>query len=69
MPFAITFVLFHQLRAVPAANKQLERTVIRRHVRAASASFHCAHAAAGRVVVRPLNCSVGRQEVVLAVSK
>jgi hypothetical protein len=26
-------------------NKQLERTVIRRHVRAASVSFHCAHAA------------------------
>ena len=26
-------------------NKQLERTVIRRHVRAASASFHYAHAA------------------------
>jgi len=26
-------------------NKQLERTVIRRHVRAACASFHCAHAA------------------------
>jgi hypothetical protein len=26
-------------------NKQLERTVIRRHVRAASAPFHYAHAA------------------------
>jgi hypothetical protein len=26
-------------------NKQLERTVIRRHVRAACASFHYAHAA------------------------
>ena len=26
-------------------DKQLERTVIRRHVRAACASFHCAHAA------------------------
>ena len=26
-------------------NKQLERTVVRRHVRAACASFHCAHAA------------------------
>jgi len=26
-------------------NKQLERTVIRRRVRAACASFHCAHAA------------------------
>jgi hypothetical protein len=30
---------------VPAPNKQLERTVIRRHGRAACASFHCAHAA------------------------
>ena len=28
-----------------AYNKQLERTVLRRHVRAACASFHCAHAA------------------------
>ena len=28
-----------------AYNKQLERTVMRRHVRAACASFHCAHAA------------------------
>jgi hypothetical protein len=26
-------------------NKQLERTVIRRHVRVACASFHCAYAA------------------------
>jgi hypothetical protein len=31
------------LRAPP--NKQLERTVIRRRVRAACAAFHCAHAA------------------------
>ena len=31
--------------ASQAANKQLERTVIGRHVRAACASFHCAHAA------------------------
>jgi hypothetical protein len=30
---------------VLAANKQLERTVIRRRVRAACASFHYAHAA------------------------
>jgi hypothetical protein len=30
---------------VPAANKQLERTVIRRRGRAASAPFHYAHAA------------------------
>src|SRR5512134_3068374 len=30
---------------VPTHNKQLERTVIRRRVRAACASFHCAHAA------------------------
>jgi hypothetical protein len=29
----------------PTANKQLEQTVIRRRVRAACASFHCAHAA------------------------
>ena len=28
-----------------AHNKQLERTVMRRHVRAACASLHCAHAA------------------------
>jgi hypothetical protein len=28
-----------------SSNKQLERTVIRRHVRAASAPFHYAHAA------------------------
>jgi hypothetical protein len=28
-----------------SANKQLERTVIRRHGRAACAAFHCAHAA------------------------
>jgi hypothetical protein len=28
-----------------APNKQLERAVIRRHVRAACAAFHCAHAA------------------------
>ena len=27
------------------AHKQLQRTVIRRRVRAACASFHCAHAA------------------------
>jgi hypothetical protein len=33
------------LAGVPAYNKQLERTVIRRHVRAACASFHYAHAA------------------------
>ena len=45
MLFAITFVLFHRLRAVPAANKQLERTVIRRCVRAASAPLHYALAA------------------------
>ena len=30
---------------MPAPNKQLERTVMRRHVRAACAAFHCAHAA------------------------
>jgi len=29
----------------PAHDKQLQRTVIRRHMRAASASFHYAHAA------------------------
>ena len=33
------------LDVVPAYNKQLERTVIRRHVRAASAPFHYALAA------------------------
>jgi hypothetical protein len=31
--------------AALSPNKQLERTVIRRHVRAASAPFHCALAA------------------------
>jgi hypothetical protein len=36
MPFEITLVLSHQLSVVPAANKQLQRTVIRRHVRAAA---------------------------------
>ena len=41
MLFETTFVLFHQLKVVPA-NKQLERTVIRRRVRAASASLHYA---------------------------
>ena len=30
---------------MPAYNKQMQRTVIRRHVRAACASLHCAHAA------------------------
>jgi hypothetical protein len=34
-----------KMSGVPAANKQLERTVIRRRVRAACASFHYAHAA------------------------
>jgi hypothetical protein len=33
------------LAGVPAHNKQLERTVTRRHVRAASAPFHYALAA------------------------
>jgi hypothetical protein len=45
MLFAITFVLFQELRVVPAANKQFEPTVIRRHTRAASASLHYALAA------------------------
>jgi hypothetical protein len=45
MLFATTLVLFRQPSVVPAANKQLERTVIRRCVRAASAPFHYAHAA------------------------
>ena len=35
----ITSVLSHQLRAVPAANKQLQRTVIRRRGRVARASL------------------------------
>jgi len=30
---------------IASPNKQLERTVIRRDVRAACAPFHCAHAA------------------------
>jgi hypothetical protein len=34
-----------RVRCQSAYNKQLERTVIRRHVRAACASFHYAHAA------------------------
>jgi len=33
------------LAACQPHNKQLERTVIRRHMRAACASLHCAHAA------------------------
>jgi hypothetical protein len=33
------------MNVVPAANKQLQRTVIAQHRRAASASFHCALAA------------------------
>ena len=35
----------HVVGLSQAYNKQLERTVIRRHVRAACASFHYAHAA------------------------
>jgi hypothetical protein len=31
MLFAITFVFFQELRKVPAANKQLQRTVIPNH--------------------------------------
>jgi hypothetical protein len=42
MLFAITFVLFQQLRLVPAANKQLQRTVTPNRWRAASASFRYA---------------------------
>ena len=34
-----------EARVAVTSNKQLERTVIRRRVRAACASFHCAHAA------------------------
>lgn len=41
-PISWTYRLTHM-----APNKQLKRTVIRRHVRAACASFHCAHAARG----------------------
>jgi len=37
-------MLSHAAQAA-SFNKQLQRTVIRRHVRAASASFHCALAA------------------------
>jgi hypothetical protein len=48
MLFAITFVLFQELRVVPAANKQLQRTVIPNRWRAASAPFHYAHAARWR---------------------
>ena len=40
MLFAITFVLCHRLRVVPAANKQLQRTVTRRRGDGASAAFH-----------------------------
>ena len=42
MLFAITFVLFQQLRVVPAANKQLQRTVTRRRGDGASAPLHYA---------------------------
>ena len=45
MLFAITFVLSRQLSVVPAANQQLQRTVIPNRVRAAGAPFHYAHAA------------------------
>jgi len=45
MLFAITFVFFQELRKVPPANKQLQRTVIPNRWRAASAPFHYAHAA------------------------
>jgi hypothetical protein len=37
--------VLHLVYESTAYNKQLERTVIRRHVRAASAAFHFAHAA------------------------
>jgi hypothetical protein len=42
MLFAITFVLSHRLSVVPAAKKQLQRTVIRNRSAGASASFRCA---------------------------
>jgi hypothetical protein len=41
-------------------NKQLERTVIRRRGRAASAPFHYAHAARFIRQRAPLNCGVRR---------
>jgi hypothetical protein len=37
--------LVHRAGIAVPPNKQLERTVIQRHVRAACAAFHCAHAA------------------------
>jgi hypothetical protein len=38
------WIPFGKSHRVLASNKQLERTVIRQHVRAAGASLHCAHA-------------------------
>jgi hypothetical protein len=52
MLFAITFVLFQQLRVVPAANKQLQRTVIRRRGDVASAPFHYALASRFQAAAR-----------------
>jgi hypothetical protein len=46
MLFGITFVLSHQLKTVPAANKQLQRIVIPNRWRGNA---------------RPLNCGVSRQ--------
>jgi hypothetical protein len=43
--FGVLFLFFYSCREAASFNKQLERTVMRRHVRAASAPFHYAHAA------------------------
>jgi len=42
---AVAILRAHLGMLCQPANKQFERTVIRRHVRAASAPFHYAHAA------------------------
>lgn len=57
--------------AVTPYNPQLQRTVIRPHVRAASAARRmcvislCTRGRAGRVVARPLNCGVIGQRCTL----
>ena len=49
-----------------AAEKQLERTVIRRRVRAASAPFHMRLLRAGQRSAPPLNCGVMRHDQAIA---
>ena len=59
---AVTIFLMQVVRAtflcLPALSKQLQRTVIGRRGRGASASFHYARRRAGCGSARPLNCGV-----------